>query len=197
MVKIYKNYSLISVLLSLLLLAFTACSFNQTSTVGTQTPANTPIIFPTSEAMDNSGYPIVDSGYPMSDNISMPVTEESYPGPGIEPASGGPAGPNFAIDRALKPGDTLVTGRAPRNLTIGIVDITFGGGLLGTGQSNENGDFAVSVDPLLKNHRIGLTLIGTGKTMGEIAIEYMAYRGEGFVNVPNIGVYLDSVMVKP
>lgn len=105
----------------------------------------------------------------------------------------------FMIERPLAPGSTTVTGTAPRNLSIAIVDITFGGVVLGTGITDDDGRFSVPVSALPEGHRIGLTItdVTDGRTFEEVAVELYDYRGEGFMNVPSVGVFFDTVMTQP
>ena len=159
---------------------------------------------PTEAPPDESGYPAADAeeAYPPAGEAPAEAAspgEEAYPPPPTEGALGGPKGPNFSLDRPLESGATLVTGEAPAELNLAIVDVTFAGEILGTGSSDSDGAFSISVSPLPEGHRIGVTIssLEGEQTMEEFATEYYPYRGEGYTNVPNIGVFFDTAIVQP
>ena len=52
----------------------------------------------------------------------------------------------------------MVTGQAPPNLTLSVVDMTFNGAVLGNGRSDEEGLFEIQVTALPAGHRIGILL---------------------------------------
>jgi hypothetical protein len=144
-------------------------------------------------------------GYP----VETMVQDGSYPSP--LDASGGEAfdssypppvasdKPLFALDLPLTAGDTTVSGQSPESLPLAIVDVTFGGVILGTGVSDDDGRFSIPVTALTEGHRVGVTIteIEPGITFEEIAEQYFPYRGEGFMNTPNVGIFYDSVIVEP
>ncbi len=146
---------------------------------------------------DGSGYPASGEsvGYPpvaASGGESESVSS-SYPPPVATDK------PLFELDLPLKAGDTTVTGQAPESLPLAIVDITFNGVVLGTGESDEDGRFSIPVTPLPEGHRIGVTIteLEPGITFEEIAETYFAYRGDGFTNVPNVGIFYDTAIAEP
>lgn len=211
--KRYRNRYLVlwtSLLIAMLLLS-AACSQSEP----TPAPATLP---PTTESGDSEGEdeatepaapaatPVDESGYPAGDAETAypPAGEESaaeaaYPPPRTEEAVGGPLGPNFSLDRPLQAGATTVSGQAPGELSLAVVDVTFAGEILGTGRSDADGAFSISVSPLPEGHRIGVTLssLEGDRSMEEFAEEYYPYRGEGYTNVPNIGVFFDTAVVQP
>jgi hypothetical protein len=141
---------------------------------------------------DESGYPAASevAGYPERVSTVYPV-ESAYPEPSnIEESE------RFKIDQPLVPGSTTITGQAPKNLPLSIVDITFAGVVLGSGESGEDGRFSIPVTPLPEGHRIGLTIseLGPGQTYEQMSVEYFPYRGEGFMNVPNVGIFFDTAL---
>ncbi|HSM57115.1 MAG TPA: hypothetical protein VK879_13260 [Candidatus Sulfomarinibacteraceae bacterium] len=154
---------------------------------------------PPATPVDNSGYPAgeAEAAYPLTGGESE--AQSAYPPPAEEEAVGGPRGPNFTLDRPLKAGATTVTGQAPEDLNLAIVDVTFAGVILGTGRSNADGAFSISVSPLPEGHRVGVTIssLEGGQTMEELVEEYYPYRGEGYSNVPNIGIFYDTAIVQP
>ena len=159
---------------------------------------------PSGDEEENPTSPVA-SPYPSSGSESI---EENgvYPAPAVaeEPSDPYPPPtasdkPAFQLDLPLKVGATTVTGQAPESLPLAIVDISFGGVVLGTGQSEEDGRFSIPVTPLPEGHRIGVTIteIEAGITFEEIAEQYFPYRGEGFMNVPNIGIFYDTAIAEP
>jgi hypothetical protein len=71
--------------------------------------------------------------------------------------------------------------------------------VLGTGESDNDGRFSITVTPLPEGHRIGVTIteLETSSTYEEIAREYFQYRGDGFYNVPNMGIFYDTALTEP
>jgi hypothetical protein len=147
--------------------------------------------------------PTTSEGYPPANNESVgyppigPTTSDNesvaYPPPVALDK------PLFQLDLPLKVGATTVSGQSPESLPLAIVDVTFGGVILGTGQSDEDGRFSIPVTPLPDGHRIGVTIteFEAGITFEEIAEQYFPYRGEGFMNVPNLGIFYDSAITEP
>jgi hypothetical protein len=140
------------------------------------------------------GYPSTGEavGYPPI-GATAGVNDSPYPPP-IQTDK-----PRFQLDLPLSAGATTVSGQAPDSLPLAIVDVTFGGVILGTGESGEDGRFSIPVTPLTEGHRIGVTITEyePGITVEEIAEIYFPYRGEGFINVPNFGVFYDSALTQP
>jgi hypothetical protein len=137
---------------------------------------------------------------------------EPYPGadPGIvvdEPTGGYPPPaleetfqePRFRIDVPLAANATLVSGQAPPNLALAVLDVTYNGEVLGVGRSDENGRFVIPVSPLIDGNRIGVTVgeLQPGQSINDMAEQYYPHRGEGFMNLPNIGVLFDTAQVQP
>jgi hypothetical protein len=159
-----------------------------TTNVPATTPASTvesTAYPPSSESNENVGYPPYES--------AAEETADPYPPPVATDK------PLFQLDLPLTAGAPTVTGQAPESLPLAIVDITFGGIILGTGQSDEDGRFSIPVTPLPEGHRVGVTIteIEAGITFEEIAEQYFPYRGQGFINVPNVGVFYDSAITEP
>jgi len=154
---------------------------------------------PTEAPPDESGYPAAGAEVAYPPPAGESPAEAAYPPPPTEEALGGPKGPNFSLDRPLEAGATNVTGEAPGELNLVIVDVTFAGEVLGSGRSDSDGAFSIPVTPLPEGHRIGVTIssLEGEQTMQEFADEYYRYRGEGFTSVPNIGVFFDTAVVQP
>ena len=79
-----------------------------------------------------------------------------------------------------------------------MVDITFNGIILGSGVSNDDGRFNVSVRPLPQGHLIGITFadLPPGKSFNDMSIELYPHRGDGFMNLPNVGIFFDTALVE-
>jgi len=154
-------------------------------------------------AEEGTAYPIENNttGYPSLGQTRNPTTvapsvNPAYPS---EPSSEINESQRFNIERPVTADSTTVSGTAPSNMALAIVDITFGGTILGTGESDDDGRFTISVTPLPEGHRIGLTItdIQDDKTFEEVSTELYDYRGEEFMNVPTIGVFFDTAIIQP
>ncbi|MBX7251839.1 MAG: hypothetical protein K1X50_07640 [Candidatus Promineofilum sp.] len=134
------------------------------------------------------------SAYPSEGEAAVPA--ESYPAPAAEETF---LEPRFRIDQPVTAATTTITGQAPPNLVLAVLDVTYGGAPLGQGRSDENGVFSVPVSGLIAGNRIGLAIgeLPQGLDIAQTAETYFPYRGEGFQNLPNIGVFYDTVVVQP
>ncbi|KAA3659920.1 MAG: hypothetical protein DWQ04_20910 [Chloroflexi bacterium] len=201
-----KNYRYLSFLLLLFLLS--ACQqVNNTDQVDN---TNKPTITET-----NGGYPDpanneAVSGYPDSNsdstvelppypdaNTNATNNLESYPATTPEPVN--LDGIRFSLNKPLSASDLNITGTAPENLSLAIVDVTYAGTVLGIGRSDDKGEFSIPVQELIEGHRIGLALaeVPEGKSYNEVVVEFYPYRGAEYQNVPNIGVFFDTTLVGP
>lgn len=154
--------------------------------------------------------PPVSAAYPAPD-LSLD-TSGAYPGPdsvappldplpsGYPPASGDETflEPRFRID-PVTAGANTVNGQAPPNLAVAIIDVTYNGEVLGIGRTDGSGQFRVPVSNLIEGNRIGIIVgeLQPGQTLNEMAEQYFPYRGDGFMNVPNIGIIFDTILVQP
>ncbi len=147
---------------------------------------------PTDEA------PEVEEAYPVEPPPLPPPTPTRAPG-SYPPAAEMFAEPRFRLDLPLKSGSTTVSGQAPPDLAIAVVDVTYGGIVLGAGVSDADGRFVIGVQPLPDGNRVGITFaeLQSGKTLAQMSQEYFPHRGEGFINIPNVGIYFDSSLVEP
>jgi hypothetical protein len=142
--------------------------------------------------LDGNGYPVgAVPGYPTLSTLSE---NPAYPSESQVDES-----ERFKIDQPLVAGSTTVTGQAPKNLSLAIVNMTLGGTILGTGLSDDDGRFTITVSPLPEGYRIGVTVtdVEPGTTFEDVAVELYEYRGKGYMSVPSIGVFFDSAMVGP
>lgn len=141
-------------------------------------------------------------GYP----APAPTEVVAYPAPGEATAlpEGYPAPtqevfkePRFRFDVPLTPGATTVTGQAPPDVALAVLDVTYNGALLGTGRSDADGRFSIPVSPLSPGNRIGITVgeLAEGQTLNQMAEMYYPYRGDGFMNLPNIGILFETAQV--
>jgi len=107
--------------------------------------------------------------------------------------------PRFRFDQPVSVTATTVTGQAPPNTPLAILDVTFNGQLLGTGRSDDGGRFSIPVSGLVEGNRIGIGIgeLAEGQTLNQMAEQYFPYRGEGFMNLPNVGIFFDTILVGP
>lgn len=161
------------------------------------------------EAAQESNLPSVDSAYPP--DVNLPEQDEAYPvEPAPLPAPTQPpdsypavveelfAEPRFRLDLPLTAEDSVVNGQAPPNLALAVVDVSSGGIVLGSGVSDADGRFSIGVPGLPDGHRVGITFseLQPGKTHPEMSQEYFPHRGEGFINIPNVGIFFDSTLIE-
>ena len=153
----------------------------------------TPPAAPGGDAYPAPDVAVVDP-YPAEGEAALPA--ESYPPPAAEETF---LEPRFRIDQPVTTAATTITGQAPPNLTLAVLDVTYGGSPLGIGQSDANGAFAISVSGLTAGNRIGLAIgaLPEGMDIAQTAEMYFPHRGEGFQNLPNIGVFYDTTLVQP
>lgn len=201
-----KNPVLFLVVTICLLIGVAACGPKPTVEV-TQTAATAPA--------DTGGLATVDPALPMA---TVPPAGEAYPPALAEPQDAYPAGgqavveesypapvseeflePRFRIGLPVSAGATTITGQAPPDVALAIMDVSYNGALLGTGRSDANGAFSIPVSGLIAGNRIGLTVgeLQEGQTLEQMAELYFPHRGEGFMNVPNLGIFFDTTLVEP
>lgn len=159
--------------------------------------AAAPLDVPTATA------PAAGEAYPPA----TPVPADPYPAEGqatAAPAAYPPAEetflePRFRFDQPVSVSATTINGQAPPNTPLAIMDVTFNGVLLGTGRSGEDGRFSIPVSGLVEGNRIGIGIgeLAEGQTLNQMAEQYFPYRGEGFMNLPNVGIFFDTVLVGP
>lgn len=154
----------------------------------------------------------VEDGYPPPPPAVSQV-EESYPIETLPPPSPTPipdvyppstatevfAEPRIRLDLPVRVGDTTVSGQAPAGLSLAVIDVTYNGSLLGQGETGVDGRFAINVNGLVEGNRLGLTFgeLEPGLSIADMSIKYYPHRGEGFMNIPNVGVILDSTLIAP
>jgi len=102
----------------------------------------------------------------------------------------------FRLDKPIRSGTTRITGSGPAGVPIILVDVTFGGLVLATGDVDQNGRFVLELDqPLEARHRIGLTLGNLSGTPWEsVEFDSKFYGGEP-MSVPLVGFFFDTCLV--
>lgn len=134
--------------------------------------------------------------YPVEPDLPPTATPfpDVYPPP---PAEEQFLEPRFAFDLPLQAGAAVVTGQAPPNLSIALVDVTSNGTLLGSGVTTADGTFSIGVQGLPEGNRIGITFgeLEPGLDIADMSIKYFPYRGENFMNLPNVGIMLETALV--
>jgi len=99
-------------------------------------------------------------------------------------------GPDFYID-PLAAGDTSVSGTGPANIKINIVDVSWGGNVIGTGPIGLDGKFIIDVPPIEGGNRIGIMLAD----LNESGLKYEDFQNnEHYQDLPMVGLlvyYLD------
>jgi hypothetical protein len=184
---------------------------------GAATPPAAPAAFATTTLESGqpplagaTSLPPAVEGYPPP--AAAPETPAGYPAAGeavptqptLEPGSYPPSQaaepfkePRFRFDQPLQANATTVTGQAPPDVALAIADITFNGAILGSGRSDADGRFSIPVSPLADGHRIGVTVaeLRPGQTISDMSAEYYPYRGDGFMNLPNLGVFFETALV--
>lgn len=134
--------------------------------------------------------------YPAEGEAAVPGTAvpAAYP-----PAEETFLEPRFRFDQPVPAGATTITGQAPPGLALAVLDVTYNGALLGNGRSDDSGRFTIPVSGLVAGNRIGIAIgeLAEGQTLNQMVEQYYPYRGEGFMNLPNVGIFFDTVQVQP
>ena len=104
----------------------------------------------------------------------------------------------FRLDRPIPVKAQEVTGSGPTGVPIQVVDVTMAGVLLGTGVIDRDGTFTVSLfTPLEARHRIGIALGSLAGTKWRDEDFYDdGFHGDEALNVPQIGFFFDTYMVR-
>ncbi len=150
---------------------------------------------PAAESYPAPTIPTVVEAYPAEELPEIAALPEEYPPPADDQFKE----PRFRIDAPVQAGSTVITGQAPPDMLLAIVDVTYNGELLGAGRSDGGGRFSINVGELVEGNRIGITFgeLEPDMSIGDMSIKYYPYRGEGFTNLPNVGIMLDTVLVQP
>jgi len=119
--------------------------------------------------------------------LASPIRPATAPTPTL------PFGPRFTLDRPLLPNSTVVTGQGPAGVPIRIVNVTRAGRELGAGTIGPDGRFSIEVSPLPPGERIGIML---GDVTGTPFRKEDFLRGEGYVDIPMVGILFDTAMVE-
>jgi hypothetical protein len=98
-----------------------------------------------------------------------------------------PRGPDFRIDQSVQSGDILVHGTGPAGVNIKIVDVSWGGEIMGTGTIDTDGTFAIEVTPVEAGNRIAIMLENTGSS----GLSYQDFQNnEHYQDLPMVGLLL-------
>ncbi len=178
-----------------LVLFLAACGQSNNNQNSTQTAAPRATIAQT-DSYPAPGVSQTDS-YPASSQGVASNNGQAYPAVTDLPIATDK--PRFQFATEPTAGMTMLEGSAPPNLSLAVIDITFNGVVLGQGISDSEGRFAISVTPLPAGHRVGIGLatLEEGKTYEQSVEELFPYRGENFMNIPNVGIYFETAMVQP
>ena len=128
---------------------------------------------------------VADGPYPPPTN-AVPTAASAYP----EPESTPEGGVEFAFERPVNVGDTVIRGTGPAGLEVKIINVTFMGEEIASTVIGEDGLFEVEVPALEGGVRIGLTADIEGSDL-----EQQIVPGEGAINVPQVGYYFDSIVL--
>ncbi len=132
-----------------------------------------------------------------SRNPSPQATDSAaYPAPSAAPTLRGDEVP-FRLAKPIKAGATYVSGTGPAGVPIILADVTFMGAVMGQTTVGADGKFQFPVQALEANHRLGITLgdvTGTKFTLEQFYSD--GYRGDGSMQVPNVGFYFDTALVE-
>lgn len=133
--------------------------------------------------------------YPVATEPPATATPSVYPPPATEEAF---AEPRFRID-PVSAGDAVVTGQAIPGMALAVIDVSYAGSTLGTGRADNEGRFSIPVQNLVEGNRLGIAFgeLENGMSVADMSIKYYPHRGEGFRNLPNVGIILDSLLIQP
>jgi hypothetical protein len=95
-------------------------------------------------------------------------------------------------------GSTEARGQGPIGFTLVIVDVNYGGGMLGSGQPDSSGNFRITLNkPVESGHLIGLSVdLSPEQTQSEeLNRKLFEIRGPGYRLVPNLMTVFDSYSV--
>jgi hypothetical protein len=130
---------------------------------------------------------------PMTSPLVSPVSTTTFQSPAAKPTT---AVIPFQLDTPVVVGTSSVTGSGFPGVPIVILDITFMGGVLGTGKVDANGKFSINVSPLESGHIIGLALGElTGTQWKAEDFAGTEYRGKGATQIPQVGFFYDTAAV--
>lgn len=162
-----------------------------------------PAVLSTAVDAPTATAPAAGEAYPPA----TPASVDPYPVEGQATATAAPyppaeetfLEPRFRFDQPVSATATTITGQAPPGVALAIMDVTYNGVLLGTGRSDDSGRFTIPVSGLVEGNRIGIGIgeLAEGQTLNQMAEQYFPYRGEEFMNLPNVGIFFDTILVGP
>lgn len=113
------------------------------------------------------------------------------------PASAEPAQVvSFSLEKPIVEGTDVVRGTGVPGVPVIITNISFMGKRLGAGVVDSDGRFAIQVPALEKNLFVGLQVGDLSATQWQPEDFYgMEYRGDGAMQVPQVGFFHDTTTV--
>lgn len=190
----------------MILLFLVACGPSETAlpTAPTSPPTETEVENPTAvlpeptAVLNESGYPAEGSqlGYPVPSEAASDPAGYPPPAPSAEPTRA-TDGVIFSFSEPITAGQTQISGTAPPMLSIAIVNVTYNGSVLGTGSSGQDGNFTINVSPVPAGVRLGIALaqLDDYPSLDAAVNDLYGYRGDNFMNVPNVGIYFETFKV--
>lgn len=154
-------------------------------------PANTE---QTTNTTPNSSYPdansttaTVPSSYPSAGQENQ--SSDSYPVPQVTFDESR----RFTFTTPIKAGDTQVSGTGPANIPIKVVNVGYLGELLGSGQTDANGNFVIE----LSNPLNGQDTIAIQLNDASLESDFRSNPGPGYTDFPMVGLLLATAIVQP
>ena len=104
----------------------------------------------------------------------------------------------FTFEKPLLSGDKKVNGTGPAGVPIEVVDVTLMRKVLARGIIESDNTFSIDLNlSLEKGHRIGIALAElAGTEWDEEQFTSPFYNGNEAMNVPTVGFFFDTAMVK-
>lgn len=134
----------------------------------------------------NNSYP----GQETFDPGSYPaITIPEYPGPQVTYDESR----RFTINEPIQAGEQTVSGTGLANTPIKVVNVSYLGEILGTGQTGADGTFSIDLSaPVEVQHVIGIQLNDQS-----LDSDFRNNPGPGYSDFPFVGLILTSAIVQP
>ncbi len=175
----------------ILMLFLSACSTTS------ETPETLITVQPSSDENSQNPYPDPETKETTPEAYPAPTeyfTIDPYPSPKEIPSDIIP----FTLEKPVSNGDTIISGTGPAGVPIEVVDVTLMRLVLARGVIEDDNSFSFELsEPLEKGHRLGIALAelaGTEWTEEQFANKF--YNGSRAMNVPTVGFFFDTAMVK-
>lgn len=106
------------------------------------------------------------------------------------------SGAPFQFEKPIIEGATEIKGSGPPNTPVQILDVTFMGIIVTKGKIDADGRFVFTVSPLVKGHRLGLTLDNlVDANLSKEAFKDQSFYGDEAIMVPQVGFFYDTARV--